>query len=151
MVCHIFVLKPLSPVGSGKCIIEVSFAVPVVRVLVSLLPVVNVCYSHFICHTSHKRLGISLASGKCVLFNLLYRSQDSSVCCTGHKSVGISLATHESVGISLASGKCVLFEVSFSVPIARVLVSVLPLVNLYYLKFHLPYPLRECWHLSCQW
>ena len=112
------------------CVIRVSFAIPVTRDLASLLPVVNVYYSSFICCTGHKT----------------ERCQHSC-----DKSVGISLATHESVGISLASGKCVLFEVSFSVPIARVLVSVLPLVNLYYLKFHLPYPLRECWHLSCQW
>ena len=68
VVCHIFGLKPLSPVGSGKCIIQVSFAIPVMRVLASLLPVVNVYYSRFICRTSHKRVGVSLASGKCVLF-----------------------------------------------------------------------------------
>ena len=75
VVCHIFGLKPLSPVGSGKCIIQVSFAVPVMRVLASLLPVVNVYYSRFICRTSHERTGVSLAS---VLFkfHLLYRSQE---------------------------------------------------------------------------
>ena len=84
------------------------------------------------------------------LASLLPVYYSSFICRTGHESVGISLATHESVAISLANGKCVLFEVSFSVPVVRVLASVLPVVNLYYLKFHLPYPLQECWRLSCQ-
>ena len=57
------------------------------------------------------------------LASLLPVYYSSFICCTGHKSVGISLA----------SGKCILFEVSFSVPIARVLVSVLPVVTVYYL------------------